>query len=409
MFTIPEFVIWGFVSFLLYIPLTFSRLLRSDVRRSYQQYLRGINLSKQLVIVTGSNTGIGKETARALACLGGHVILACRDSLKAKDACLEIMSDLKNASSLDYPYASDGKISHLRLDLSSLASVVAFVDEVKSSYQRVDILVNNAGTNAAGDSDDHIEQVFQINYLGHFLLTVLLEPLLSYKLSKSDQSVGRIVNLSSVMHHLGGARFQEENYLGHSKPKKYEYYSDSKLYMNYLSMEVNRRFGGIRAGRPIRAVSCNPGAVRSDIWRHVPKLVMWIYDTIMKLIYLSVEQGSLTSIHAAVVADADLQSYQMRFKHLLPESDQQTCRWTYHPYLPYVVPYQMYLQWLCFEMIGPLAYPSFSAVTLPKNSNELAKQLWSFSAKVCLGKLKSKVDVQKYDELVRLLAHDEEF
>ena len=100
----------------------------------------------------------------------------------------------------------DGKAQFMRLDLSDLQSVIDFCDRIKEQFQRIDILINNAGLNIDSVLPNGVRQVFQVNYLGHYLLSRSLIPLLSVKSKESNNSysdIGRVINLSSVMHHLG--------------------------------------------------------------------------------------------------------------------------------------------------------------------------------------------------------------
>lgn len=120
---------------------------------------------------------------------GAKVLLACRDLVKAQEA----ISDIK--SSCNKPE----KVGHLRmikLDLSSITSVRNCVDEVFASEERLDILVNNGGVVGPKEqTEDGFEKTFATNYLGHFLLTLLLLPLLE----KSEAA--RIVSVSSLIHY----------------------------------------------------------------------------------------------------------------------------------------------------------------------------------------------------------------
>ena len=92
-------------------------------------------LEGKTVIITGSNTGIGKETAIDLAKRGARILLACRDTNKANEAAKEIREKSGN-----------GNVVVKKLDLASFASIKAFADEVNAEEERIDILINNAGT-----------------------------------------------------------------------------------------------------------------------------------------------------------------------------------------------------------------------------------------------------------------------
>ena len=140
------------------------------------------DLTGKVAIVTGANTGIGKETARGLADRGATVILACRNVQKGEAAAKEIQ----------------GRSVRVReLDLASFASVREFCRQISREEKKVDILINNAGafTTNRELTEDGQEMQFQSNPLGHFLLTnLLLEKM------KSARDGARIINVSSVAH-----------------------------------------------------------------------------------------------------------------------------------------------------------------------------------------------------------------
>ncbi|KAK3834464.1 MAG: hypothetical protein J3R72DRAFT_452380 [Linnemannia gamsii] len=160
------------------------------------------DLTTQVAIVTGGNTGLGYETALALAAKGAHVFLACRHKQRALDAIERIERELAETAPHLYP-----KLDFLSLDLADLRSVARTAQEFLSKGLSLNILVNNAGLGMMppGLSKDGVEIVFAVNHLGHFLLTQLLLP----KLIESQPS--RIVNVSSLAHELelplGGIQF----------------------------------------------------------------------------------------------------------------------------------------------------------------------------------------------------------
>ena len=180
-------------------------------------------------IVTGANTGIGKETALDFAQRGARVILACRDEEKAKDAARDIISKT----------GSDKVVVRI-LDLSSFESVRAFAKLINETEERLDILVNNAGF--AGSyrlTKDGYESVFQVNYLSHFLLTLLLMK----KLKKSAPS--RIVNVSSTGHERKGAALQLDDFkLSKEKCNPFDRYPQSKLAQVVFTRELSKRLEG---------------------------------------------------------------------------------------------------------------------------------------------------------------------
>ena len=139
------------------------------------------SLQGKVCIVTGANTGIGKETARGLADRGATVILACRSVERGQEAAKEI----------------GGLVRVKKCDLASFASVRKFCEEINKEERKVDILINNAGmvTMSRELTEDGQEMQFQSNHLGHFLLTNLLLGKLN-----AAKDGARIVNVSSVAH-----------------------------------------------------------------------------------------------------------------------------------------------------------------------------------------------------------------
>jgi NAD(P)-dependent dehydrogenase (short-subunit alcohol dehydrogenase family) len=203
-----------------------------------------VSAAGQVAIVTGSNTGIGFATARALAV--DHdvtVILACRSEEKARAAMAAINQR-----------ATRGKAVFVcALDLSSFESVVEFVSQVQKQYSKIHILVNNAGRNTSGVCMDKYDLLFCSNFLGHFLLT--------NKLLKLDLLAehARVVNLSSVMHHFATdvttvAQWKTCALVGSNDTTTT--YSLSKLAAILFSIQLNKLHGD-----KLRAVAVSPGAV----------------------------------------------------------------------------------------------------------------------------------------------------
>uniref|UniRef100_G3T2Y8 NADP-retinol dehydrogenase n=1 Tax=Loxodonta africana TaxID=9785 RepID=G3T2Y8_LOXAF len=200
------------------------------------------------VIVTGANTGIGKQTALELAKRGGNVILACRDMEKCEAAAKDIRGETLNHH-----------VNARYLDLSSLKSVREFARKIIEEEERVDILVNNAAVMRCPHqtTEDGFEMQFGVNYLGHFLLTNLLLD----KLKASAPS--RIINLSSLAHVAGHIDFDDLNW----EKKKYDTkaaYCQSKLAIVLFTKELSRRL----QGSGVTANALHPGVARTELGRH---------------------------------------------------------------------------------------------------------------------------------------------
>ena len=235
---------------------------------------------KKVAVVTGANTGIGFETAKSLAVeYGWEVVLACRSKDKAIQAMIAINQESK----------SGGKAVVLEepLDLSSFESVENFSKAIQRRYEKVDVLVNNAGRNSSGKSGK-LNLLFQSNFLGHFLLTnSLLDQLKG----------GRIINLSSVMHHFSGIEPKLTDYWKsvalYRPDSPPEVYSASKLAAILFTNELNRRYG---ESHNITSMAVNPGSCASDIWRDFPKPLKAVF----RVVFLTPKQASAPAVAAAV-------------------------------------------------------------------------------------------------------------
>lgn len=414
---IPLFTFYGYAGFaLILFPFTalLSRLSKVLGWGNPATIGNPPSMNGKVIVITGANTGIGKSTAKQLCAQGAHVIIGCRDESKAKEAIADIQSQLIKEGT----HTKGGQVVHFALDLSDLSSIKSFAKLISSKYKRVDVLINNAGLANRGKTKYGLEQLFQVNYLGHFLLFRELTPLLQSKDSNQGvvnetvegfaiPPVGRVVNLSSVMHHRGQGNFKASAYgnmkdvysqIPGDKASNYSYYADSKYYMNLLTLEINRRYGicdnneegketkqqKISHRRAINAVSCNPGAVHSDIWRHTAKSVMWIYELFMTMVYLTNDQGAAPSVYASYVdVTEDINAFaKMAAKGSLPDNPLMVMYYR-HPLIPYLVPYYMAWSSLMLEQIGAFRGPQWCGVTLTPFANKTAQSLWEFSSQTC--------------------------
>lgn len=243
------------------------------------------NLTGQTIIVTGGNTGLGKESVKAFAENGADVILACRNIQKGEDSKSEIMQG--NVS---------GTIQVVGLDLMDLDSVRSFADHIKKNYTKLDVLLNNAGimTTPYFKTKDGFEAQLGTNHLGHFALTVFLLDLLK----KSANF--RVVNVSSLAHRTG--RMDFENLLfeqgGYAPMKSY---GQSKLANLLFTFELQRYFQ--EKGIHGIAVAAHPGGSQTDLARHLEtKFWFKLITPLFKMMTQSAAQGALPQIRAAVDA-----------------------------------------------------------------------------------------------------------
>ena len=248
------------------------------------------NQEGRVVIVTGANTGLGYETALSLAEHKAKVIMACRNLLKAETAKSQILEQVPAAT-----------IECMEIDLSILESVRQFSRAFQSKFDRLDLLINNAGvmTPPYTQTTDGFELQFGANYLGHFLLTGLLLPLLSKTVNS------RVVTLSSLVHRNGKIDFEDLQFEKKYNPS--EAYAQSKLACLLFSRELQRRITAGGHSNPI-SVAAHPGIAITELSRHYPKwLWLLIRYTLAPFLTHSASEGARPTLLAALgdLGDAD--------------------------------------------------------------------------------------------------------
>ncbi|CAN0283970.1 unnamed protein product [Pylaiella littoralis] len=345
---VPLAVAWSAVSRLSLAVLRGVGLLRP----APVSPIADVDVSGRVVIVTGANTGIGKRTAFNLAQAGAKVIMACRSLERGEKARRDLESEMRESSSSmagDASVKGRGSLEVMECDLNELESVRAFARDFKAKHgNQLDVLVNNAGlgmNNGPPLTADGLDLVFGVNFVGHFELTMKLMPLIQ------ANPEARVICLSSVMHHTGCTDWESSVY-GRPNHRGLTTYADSKLAMVLFAKELRRRFAA--AGSSATAFAVNPGAVRSDIWRAIPKSVMPVYDFFMRLLYLDVEQGCFTSVCTSAWP-----------LEKLSESVYYQPLW-----MPFGCP------WPC-EIMGPFVGCAPARPTLPKDEPAASLALWT--------------------------------
>ena len=238
------------------------------------------SLKGKTVVITGANTGIGKETAVDLAARGARVIIGCRNLEKGKEAIKEIQERSGNQN-----------VFLEKLDLASLESVRTFADKILNSEPRLDILINNAGVMACPyqKTEDGFEMQFGVNHLGHFLLTLLL--LDRIKLSQPS----RIINVSSSAHRMGDGKIKFDD-INHEKSySSWGAYFDSKLANVLFTRELSKRLEGTH----VVVNALHPGAVTTELQRHSILSSPLLYP-VRWYMFKTSEQGAQTTIYCAV-------------------------------------------------------------------------------------------------------------
>ena len=230
-------------------------------------------------VITGANTGLGYETARALADHGAHVVLAVRNLDKGKAA-----ADLIARRS---PQA---EVSVQKLDLTSLESIRAAAEELRASHDRIDLLINNAGVmmTPKETTRDGFELQFGTNHLGHFALTgLLIDRLL-------DTPGSRVVTVSSQGHRFArrGVNFADLQWeRGYSRVGAY---GQAKLANLMFTYELQRRLIGTQT----IAAAAHPGGSRSELSRNLPPAVQAGFK-VLEPFFQDAAMGALPTLRAA--------------------------------------------------------------------------------------------------------------
>ncbi len=237
----------------------------------------------KVAVITGSNTGIGKETARALARMGATVVMVARDPTKGAAAQREIQAQTSNQS-----------VDLLTADLSSQAEVRRLAQQLLDKYPRIHLLINNAGGlfERRRLSVDGIEMTMAINYFAPFLLTnLLLERL-------KESAPARVVNVSSTAHFAG--RIRLEDFDGSWRTSGWRAYNASKLALVIFTNELARRL----AGTGVTANSLHPGVIASDFAREEGN-ISGLFFRFAKPFLLTPEKGAQTTIHVATAPELE--------------------------------------------------------------------------------------------------------
>lgn len=249
------------------------------------------------IVITGSNTGIGKETARDLYRRGARVILACRNIEKAKAAVEELKNVPPSIPEREQFQGNPGELVVCKLNLCSFASVRECAQMLNATESKIHVLINNAGVMMSPyeRTEDGHELQLQSNHLGHFLLTLLLLPKI-----KSSAPGCRIINLSSIAHKRGQMHFDDLDLEKSYTPLKA--YEQSKLANILFTKELVRKLeeAGIEG---ITCYSLHPGLISTELGRHLDKSVFRGFRFMvgmLKPFIKTPELGAQTTIHCVV-------------------------------------------------------------------------------------------------------------
>ncbi len=238
----------------------------------------------KVCVITGSNSGIGKETALGLSNMGATVVMVVRDQTRGENAQREIIQQTGNNS-----------VDLMICDLSSMDSIRRFAKAFKKRYDRLDVLVNNAGAlfNKREVTPEGFERTLAVNYLGPFLLVHELVDLLE----KSAPS--RIINVSSGLAKNGRVDLEdlqsEKNYV---ETKAYSsmrapVYSNTKLMLMMFTYELARRL----RGSGVTANVLMPGFVATNLGKNSGSLSSFIMFKMVRPMQINAKKGAETSIY----------------------------------------------------------------------------------------------------------------
>jgi len=238
----------------------------------------------KIVLITGANSGIGKETAKSLAKMGATIIMACRNI----ELSMEAQKEIKDVS-------RDGNVELMKLDLSSIESIRKFTADFVNRYDQLHVLINNAGVfcEAREETEDGFEKTMGVNYFGMFLLTHLLLPIIK----KTEKA--RIINITSKAAFHGNLRFEDLNF--RKQYHGFKAYSASKLAVILFTQQLSRELKG--SGIVVNSVHPG-GAVATNMWKG-NTLMMKVMGRIIKLFSSSPKEGAETSVYLATSLDVE--------------------------------------------------------------------------------------------------------
>jgi len=235
----------------------------------------------KICLITGANSGIGKETAKELARMGAQVVMVCRNKEKGESVRSEIINEIGNS-----------KIDLLLCDLSYPDQIRNLATKFRTKYRKLHVLINNAGVMLSNRmmTKEGIEMNFAVNYLAPFLLTCSLLDVLK------ESAPSRIINISSAAHRMAMLDF-EDLQCENIKYKLFKVYGKSKLALMLFTYELSRRL----EGTGVTANAIHPGLVNTNLGRDQSKFSQWF----AKLFFKSPLKGAETSIYLASSPDVE--------------------------------------------------------------------------------------------------------
>ncbi|XP_056155458.1 retinol dehydrogenase 12 [Lampris incognitus] len=250
----------------------------------FPKWTSDARLDGKTAIVTGANTGIGKETAKDLARRGARVILACRNTGRGEQAAQDIMREVSGA-----------KVITKHLDLADTKSICEFAENIYNTERSLHYLINNAGVAICPYSTtvDGYEMQFGVNHLGHFFLTFLLLDLLKHS------APSRVINVSSLTHAMGKIQFDDLSSQKGYHPVKA--YVQSKLANVLFTRELAKRTEALG----VTTYAVDPGTVSTDVMKHLKRPFQEAVRA-FSFMFRTPAEGAYTSIYCTVMPENQL-------------------------------------------------------------------------------------------------------
>lgn len=255
------------------------------------------SLKGKVVVITGCSSGIGVPTLEAMVSAGAIVYGGVRGAsmARAKEAMASVLND---------PDHKD-RVHLLDLDLTSLASVRSFAEEIKKKEKTVNILINNAGVMAIPErqvTKDGFEKQLGVNYLSHFCLFMCLKDELISGAQASPDYASRVVCVSSSAHRMTPAILDDINLEAEGKYSPYLAYGNSKICVVWMANQIERLYGA----QGVHAYSLMPGGIWTPLQQHVQKDMEAARSSTAVMNYIkSLEQGCATTVWAATARELE--------------------------------------------------------------------------------------------------------
>ncbi|KAL4247927.1 NAD(P)-binding domain superfamily protein [Abortiporus biennis] len=264
------------------------------------------DLTGQVIIVTGGNAGIGRETVKVLLQHNATVYMASRNRHKAEKAIKEIKGSIGKEAIF------------LELDLSDFGSIRRAAKEFLSKETELHVLFNNAGVMFSPVEQlttEGYDMQFGTNVIGHFLFTHLLIPALLAGKETSQDGYSRIITTTSSMSYLSTIDYDTIRDGPKRRQRGVNLYCQSKFANIVIALEHARRYGD----KGILSFSCHPGSINTDLHSSVAS---WQRKLLIAILFHSVSMGALTQLYAGTMTEP----IQNNGQYYIPWARKGRCR-----------------------------------------------------------------------------------